>query len=427
MRVRALVGLLWICGCTTQEDPGRDNPSLQPLYDSVAGLCDSDECRQRSYTECKNTVFRQDVLTAYTAAHTRECLDTQVSFNKCQRDSRNCEDGACDRDALSEACVTGSSSIGVGLAPDVANVIVAASRYLNACRSFASEMGKFEFEAALIARFERIGFEYGEPCRSAFVAALECEIGLPCGADSSEECTTQANAIEAECPLSRLTIGLAPSEDGSFVLSGFDYLVSCIPDLAQHAEFEGILDRVTRETSDVWEKMLDLPAGECSVMLQERDARPGCAMTQAVTIRPNAEAAVEFLPVCRGSLCLPRGDLTVDVRLSDSQDAISVHTDLAYELECNGNGDVFMDDPCNDQAMLEGSADMPGGLHMPVIGPIQSGRWKLQFPELPEGPCLLSVRARHVAESVRCDATHIFTIERNQGNTEKVVLDCTEG
>lgn len=193
------VAPIWV-GCGESEDA--NTLDLQPLYSSVAALCDSATCGDYSNAECKRYVFEDSVLPAYFAVDSEACLRAQTGFFDCVTDAGGCDEDSCDREPMTLACAPGPSVPEVVAPADIADTIAAATQHQEDCGElYAEELAeeRAEYRAALIALIEGAGFEYGADCKAAFVDIIDCEIALPCDSDGEEECAPERATLEAAC------------------------------------------------------------------------------------------------------------------------------------------------------------------------------------------------------------------------------------
>ena len=236
---------------------------------------------------------------------------------------------------------------------------------------------------------------------------------------------------------SGVEISYFASTSDTVLPDGFDYTVVCAESQSAifdpHASYrvirDGQLVPVTRTISDehieVWGASLSLESGECAVWITKRNTRPDCYGGWPFTIRPRIFEELRLAPLCGDRLCAPRGGVDLHVRTPGS--TVDLDGTLNYTIACEGSLE-FQDERCNETQTLEGSVEMNGGFHMPVIGPIQDGRWEIPIPELPSGSCAFAATVEApYNEALSCTSDEVFVVATGETVDFEILLECGDG
>lgn len=238
---------------------------------------------------------------------------------------------------------------------------------------------------------------------------------------------------------SGVEISYFASTSETILPDGLDYAVVCAqsqsaifdPHASHRVIREGQLEPVTRVISDeaieVWGASLTLESGECGVWITERNTRPDCSGGWPFTIRPRIVEELRLGPLCGDRLCAPRGGVDLHVQAPGFESIIDLDATLNYTIACEGSVD-FQDERCHETRTLEGSVEMNGGWHMPVIGPIGDGRWEIPIPELPSGSCTFAATVEAPYNEARsCTSDEIFVVATDETVDVEILLACGDG
>ncbi len=238
---------------------------------------------------------------------------------------------------------------------------------------------------------------------------------------------------------SGVEISYFASTSDTVLPDGLDYAVVCAesqsaifdPQASYRVIREGQLVPVTRMISDepieVWGASLTLESGECAVWITERHTRPDCFGGWPFTIRPRIFEELRLGPLCGDRLCAPRGGADLHVQAPGVEATIDLDATLNYTIACEGSVD-FQDERCHETRTLEGSVEMNGGLHMPVIGPIGDGRWEIPIPELPGGSCTFTAKVEAAYNKARsCTSDEVFVVATDETVCVEILLECGDG